>query len=770
MADRRGGCQHGAMSQAIASRSAWHVRWRRLGVGFGAGFGVLLLAVVIAFGICEALGWPFLAAPMQRWLGTALERTVSFSDDPKAEPKVSIHLLGGIELQAAYLRIGAPPWSTAPFMLLARDSRLSLGYADLWRAHRGAPLRIRSLRAARLDGQFERLADGRASWQFGKKTNLPDTSEQATRVPVFGRLQVDAGAITYRDALLAAEVDAKFSLVDGASLTTVASAAASAAASGAGPAAAAVAASAAPAGALAGTLAGGLTIAPGLQLKATGNYRKLPLKIEVQTSGVLAVLADDAAVRALPVRIDARVGRASLAFKGTATDALRLTALQGHFVVQGPSLAAVGDPIGVTLPTTGPFRTEGQLAKQGVVWNAVLEQMSIGSSHLAGAFTYDPRPALPLLSGRLTGSRLALADLGPAVGGAVKNQGSGVPAGKAATAGAAAPPVAAQRVNATPGRMLPDREFDLPSLRAMNANVLIAIDTVDLGSGLLEPLKPLRTHLVLADGVLTLREIDARTGQGRLNGMVQLDGRNAQALWTADVRWADVRLESWIHQVRSNDAPPYATGKLSGQARLAGQGKSTAAILGSLRGGMRMNLANGTISHLAVEAAGIDIAQGLGMLIKGDDSLKIQCTVADFVAEQGLLRPRALVLDTVDSTLWVDGSVSLATEAIDLRVVVAPKDFSPLALRTPIHLRGSFANPSVSLEKGKLGAKLGASALLALVNPFAALIPLLDFGDSADARRGADDCRALSKRIAATPNLPAPAPAARSRAPVRAAG
>ena len=746
------------MSQAIASPSDWHVRWRRL--GFGAGFGALLLAIVIAFVICEALGWPFLAAPMQRWLGTALERTVSFSDDPKAEPKVSIHLLGGIELQADYLRIGAPPWSTAPFMLLARDSQLTLGYADLWRAYRGEPLRVRSLRAARLDGQFERLADGRASWQFGKKTNVPDTAGQTTRLPGFGLLQVDAGAITYRDALLAAEVDAKFSLVDGASLPPSASSAgASGAAPGAGPAASAR-----------GVPTRTLAFAPGLQLKATGNYRKLPLKIDVQTSGVLPVLADDAAVRALPVTVDARIGRASLAFKGTATDALRLTALQGHFVVQGPSLAAVGDPIGVTLPTTGPFRTEGQLAKQGVVWNTVLEQMSIGSSRLAGAFTYDPRPALPLLSGRLTGSRLALADLGPAVGGAVKAKASGAAVGKGETVVVAAAPPAVQRVNVKPGRMLPDREFDLPALRAMNANVLISIDTVDLGSGLLEPLKPMRTHLVLADGVLSLRDIDARTGQGRLNGTVQLDGRNAQALWTADVRWADVRLESWIHQARSNNAPPYATGKLSGQARLAGQGKSTAAILGSLRGGVRMNLANGTISHLAVEAAGIDIAQGLGMLIKGDDSLKIQCTVADIVAEQGLLRPRALVLDTSDSTLWVDGSLSLATEAIDLRVVVAPKDFSPLALRTPIHLRGSFSNPSVSLEKGKLGAKLGASALLALVNPFAALIPLIDFGDSADAKRGADDCRALSKRIAATPNLPAPAPAGRSRAPVKGAG
>ena len=743
MAHRRGAGQHRWMSQGTVKPFRW--RW------LGAGFGSLVLVSVIAFGICEALGWPFLAAPMQRWLGTALARTVSLSEDPTAEPKVSIHLLGGIELKAPYIRIGAPAWSRAPFMMLARDSSLTLGYGDLWRARRGEVLRIRELRAARLDGQLERLADGRASWQFGVKTNVPDTAEKP-RTPVFGRLQVDAGGITYRDALLAAEVDAKFSLVEGTTLPV----AASGAASGAGS---AVAASAAPARTLA--------LAPGLQLKATGNYRKQPLYIDVQTTGVLPLFADDAAVRALPISINARIGRASLVFKGTATDALQLTALQGHFIVQGPSLAAVGDPIGVTLPTTGPFRTEGQLAKQGVVWNTVLDQVSIGSSRLAGAFTYDPRPRLPLLSGRLTGRRLALADLGPAVGGAVKNKASGSAAGNGATAVVLVAPAAVQRVNAIPGRMLPDREFDLPALRAMNANVLIVIDTVDLGSGLLEPLKPLHTHLVLTDGVLSLRDIDARTGQGRLNGNVQLDGRNAQALWTADVRWAGVRLESWIHQKRSANAPPYATGILSGQARVAGQGKSTAAILGSLRGAVRMNLANGTISHLAVEAAGLDIAQGLGVLIKGDDALKIQCTVADFVAEQGLLRPRALLLDTTDSTLWVDGSLSLASEVIDLRVVVAPKDFSPLALRTPIHLRGSFANPTVSLDKGKLGARLGASALLALVNPLAALIPLLDFGASDDAKRGADDCRAMSRRIAATPNLPAPGPAARSRIAVK---
>jgi uncharacterized protein involved in outer membrane biogenesis len=293
----------------------------------------------------------------------------------------------------------------------------------------------------------------------------------------------------------------------------------------------------------------------------------------------------------------------------------------------------------------------------------------------------------------------------------------------------------------------------------MDANVLIDIANLDLGSSILQPLKPLRTHLVLADGVLTLRDLEARTAQGRLYGMVQLDGRNAQALWTADLRFAGVRLESWVKQARADGAPPYVTGSLAGQARVAGQGKSTAAILGSLRGGVRMQISKGTISHLAVEAAGLDVAQAIGMLIKGDDSLPIDCTVVDLSAEQGLLKPRVFVLDTPDSTIWVDGSISLATEALDLRVVTTPRDFSPLALRTPVILRGTFANPSVSVEKGKLATRLGASALLALINPLAAVIPLMDIGDSADAKRGADACRALSQRIAAKPLLAAPASA-----------
>jgi uncharacterized protein involved in outer membrane biogenesis len=327
------------------------------------------------------------------------------------------------------------------------------------------------------------------------------------------------------------------------------------------------------------------------------------------------------------------------------------------------------------------------------------------------------------------------------------------PKGAAAAASAPAPAASAPASQTrTPtrgaGRVLPDRPFDLPSLRAMDANVLVDIDNLDLGSSLIEPLRPLRTHLVLENAVLTLRDIDARTGAGSLKGVVQLDGRDSLALWNADLRWNDVHLERWLRQERKEgDAPPYVTGRLIGQAKVVGQGKSTAAILGSLGGSVRMQLREGSISHLVVEAAGLDIAQALGVMIKGDDALPIDCAVADLAVEKGVLRPRVLVIDTSDSTVWSEGSLSLANEALDLRLLVSPKDFSPLALRTPVHVRGSFAEPAVSLEKGPLARRVGAAALLALLNPLAAVIPFFDAASSDDAQRGAQACQALAARL-----------------------
>ena len=251
--------------------------------------------------------------------------------------------------------------------------------------------------------------------------------------------------------------------------------------------------------------------------------------------------------------------------------------------------------------------------------------------------------------------------------------------------------------------------------------------------------------------MLTIADFVGVTAQGRLAGYLQLDGRGDKALWTADLRLIGVNLEQWLRLKRSGNAPPYLTGKLDALVKVKGSGRSTAEILGSLDGDIRMHLRDATISHLAVEAGGIDVAQALGMLVKGDESLPIQCNVADLDVAQGVAKPKVFVLNTRDSTIWIDGTVSLRDETLDLRAVVSPKDFSPLTLRTPVHVKGTFAEPKVSLELGKLAGKAGAAGLLALLNPLAAIIPFIDPGSKQDASQTDAECANLVRTSGVIP-------------------
>ncbi|MDO8969466.1 MAG: hypothetical protein Q7U74_02190, partial [Saprospiraceae bacterium] len=149
--------------------------------------------------------------------------------------------------------------------------------------------------------------------------------------------------------------------------------------------------------------------------------------------------------------------------------------------------------------------------------------------------------------------------------------------------------------------------------------------------------------------------------------------------------------------------------------------------------------------------AGLDVAESLGVFFKGDDALPVQCAVVDLQADNGLFTPRAMVLDTTDSTVWVEGSLSLATETLNLRAMSLPKDFSPLTLRTPVNITGQFSDPEVSLEKKPLGLKLAASVVLAIVNPLAAVIPLLDSGDTKEAKQRAAGCLSIMQKNTQAP-------------------
>lgn len=710
----------------------WRTRWVAAGL-------VAALALGIAAG--EIAGWPFLRQPLQ----DTVTRSTGVAVD--LQGRFRVHLLWRPRLDVEQLRIAAVDGFQVPYLLDAQGVGLAWRWTDLWRWRQGGDLRVQTLQAQGLKAHLVRAADGKATWQLGAAPRPADTDPKALPgLPRFGTLTVDNGHIVVRDRLLDVDLDVKVHGREGEAVQ------------------------------------GG---ASGYEANVTGRYRALPLKLEVRAGSTLPLLQHDPQPEAgtpwVSLRVEGSMGASKMLFDGRAAALLGASRLEGQLRFRGPSLAQVGEPLGITLPQTPPFDLQGQLMHDADVWRLKADRATIGSSRLAGDLRYDSGERPPRLSGKVTGPKLAFADLGPAIG-----------------ASKEAPQ--AEPLVATGGKkILPQRHFDVPSLKAMDADVQFAIDELDFGTTAMAPLRQLQTRVHLQAGVLRLEALQASVAGGQVKGLTQLDGNTDPARWQADLQFAGIDVAGWLRGLQADkegDAPPpratqtaalkkerqqarqggeqpvrsYLTGALSGDMQVRGAGRSTAEILGSLDGTALLALRDGTLSHLVTELLGVDIAQALGVLIRGDQPLPLRCAKLDLALQDGLVRPRLAVVDNQDSTVWITGQVNLRDESLALRAVTRPKDWSPLSLRSPITVSGSLGSPQVGIEGKRLaGRVLGAIALGAAAGPAAALLPLVERGEGRDN----DPClqRAAAPADGASGGASAPAtpPPAAAKKPARAA-
>ncbi len=663
-------------------RQTQRSRWRKAAWPLG-----ILAAVLAGLGLAEWAGWPFLRGPLERQLQQRLQREVRVGED------FSLRLLGSIRLATDRLRIGPPqdaqahPGLDGPLMDAA-GVRLEVPYATVRRlmdeSTRHDPMHIRVLRFERGELLLKRLADGRANWTFGPPK--PEAQASQFSLPRFDELVLASGRVVWNDAVTRSAMDAAVRTAEGEQ---------------------------------AGSAPGALVI------EGRGRHEDRPLEFRATSSGVLPLVARDESVR-VPVTIDIRAPDVRLTFEGTGTDLIGLHALDGQAMVKGVSLSRVGDAVGATLPTTSPFELHGRLGKAGEQWTLRDASLAVGDSRLGGDFRFDRSQRVPLLAGNLTGTRLVLADLLPAFG-------------------------AAREAPANPrlpaGRVLPQREFDVPSLRAMNADVKVRLQRVELGSLFARPLAPLQGDLRLQGGVLRLSNLLARAAGGEVQGGIGLDGMQSPPRWDADLRWAGIELDQWLSprnpKAASEGKPGYLGGRLGGHAKLQSRGDSTARMIGSLNGSIQAWIRNGSISHLVVEGAGIDIAEALGILVSGDERLPMHCAALKLQAGDGILVPEVGLVDTGDSTLFVTGTVSLVDERMDLKLITKPKDMSPVTLRSPVTVQGTFAAPKVGVDAKQLASKVGLAAVLAAIHPLASLVALFDPGD----KQGSGGCERTLRQL-----------------------
>jgi len=468
----------------------------------------------------------------------------------------------------------------------------------------------------------------------------------------------------------------------------------------------------------------------GVTFTAQGQYKGLALKASGSGGPVLAMRDEDIPYS---VKVDATVGHTRVRADGTVTSLLKFSAMDMRLALNGDNLDQLFPLLGIAFPATRAYATDGHLLRNGNTWRYEKFSGRIGDSDIAGALQIDTGGKRPALTANLTSKVLDIADLGPLIGAR--------PGSVEAAKQAAPPPSQAAAPTPAQARVLPDMPFKTDRWNSVDAEVTLNAQTIRRAKEL--PLENLTTHLSLRDAVLKLDPLSFGMAGGQLSAVISLDGRKNPIQARAQVRARKMLLARLFPTIDLNKT---SIGQVNGEFDLVGQGNSVRHMLASANGNVGLVVSNGEISKLMMEKVGLHLWEILELKMTGDKLVKLRCGVADFNVKQGNMHAEALVFDTEVTTIIGTGSINLAQETLDVTLNQKTKNTSPLALRAPIYIRGSFAAPDVQVDKGRMAARGLGAIVLGMINPLLAVIPLIDPGPGKDS-----DCRQLVRDAKALP-------------------
>jgi uncharacterized protein involved in outer membrane biogenesis len=443
----------------------------------------------------------------------------------------------------------------------------------------------------------------------------------------------------------------------------------------------------------------------GIGWTVKGTYNRFPVSGEGKLGGVLA-LQDTS--RPFPVQADVKAGDLRIALVGTVTDPAHLAAVDLRLWLQGTSLAHLYEMTGITLPETPPYATEGHLIGNFKPGGSVFRYENftgrVGGSDLNGTIVYMQRDTRPLLEGTLVSNLLQFKDLAPLIGAdsnaskAKRGETSRQPSGKA----------------------LPTEEFKTDRWKAIDADVKFTGRRIIKDPAV--PITDLYTHVVMTDGVLSLEPLKFGVAGGSLASDIHLDGSATPLKGRFSTEARHLKLKQLLPTVKTMQN---ALGEINGDAALSATGNSPAALAGTSNGEVKLLVTDGAISRVLMEAAGLNVANVVYEKLFGNRDVQINCAAGDFVVTNGVLDSRVFALDTQDAVINVDGTVSMKDETMDLGVHPHTKGFRVFSLRSPLYVKGTFKDPHVGVNAAALALRGGAMVGLGLINPFAALIPLI---------------------------------------------
>lgn len=585
----------------------------------------ILAAIVLGLVGMGAL----LAVPSERIADLAAERITSATGrEVRIGGSVRPTLWPSLGVRAEEVEIGNPPWVGEGPLIRARRLNVGVNWGALFSG------RVR-LERAQLDQPhivLIRDAEGRASWDMSRGPVAAGTQEDADAPPrgsngggVLGRLgfdraEINGGRVLFADRAAGTE----YVVEDLDARLSMPDPDGGAEAS------------------VSGTL-GGMRIRGGISVARIGSF--LTGTVE-EVDLTLAWTGGEAAFRGRAALSPAAEGRLEI----EATDLGPLLALAGQTPPDLPEglgrdrISAVGN---VTLASEGSLHLrDGDIRLDG--------------TRLLVSLDITQGPDRPGIRGTVRGGAVDLSALGE---------------GRAGQAGGDAAPAGGGWSRAP---------IDVGGLFAADAELAVALDTLDLGVATLDPVS-LRADLDRGRLVLDIGQIGAFGGD--VAGQFVVNGRGGLSA-RADLDFTGVRLAPLLEATTGYDRLE-GSGDVS--INLLGVGNDMATLLASLDGEGRFSFGPGAI-------LGFDLA---GMIRNFDASYRgegqrtvFDAVTAGFTVAGGVARNEDLRLDAPWGEVTGAGEADIGAQTVDYRVIpgVIRGEDGAAAISVPILITGPWSD------------------------------------------------------------------------------
>jgi uncharacterized protein involved in outer membrane biogenesis len=446
-------------------------------------------------------------------------------------------------------------------------------------------------------------------------------------------------------------------------------------------------------------------------VRGEGSINNEPFRLQIAGGALVSLTPDEP----YPFRLAVRAGQNEIKAAGRVLKPFDLGALELDVEAQGRDLAELYFLTRVALPNSPPFKVRAQLSRRGQQFAVRNIEGSFGGSDISGSIDLDASHKRPNVRAELVSHHLRLKDLTAVTG--------------ASAAGVAPTATSAGSSPRTAQQLFPDAHLQVERVRAMDADVHFRASAIEAGT---VPIKQMKAHARLEQGVLEVDAFEFDLQQGRFAGDLRLDARERVPDVRLDLRGRDIDLEQF--RARAAGGQPPLAGLMQLRAQIEGHGDSVHAVMQDADGTLTLVVPHGEVRSAFAELTGVDVAEGLGlMLSKADERAPVRCAVARFALKTGTAQAQNIVLDTQNVLITGRGQVYLGPERLDLTVQGRPKKLRLIRLKAPVEVKGRLLHPTFSLEAGHALKQGGiAVALGAVLTPLAAIIAFVDPGLAKD--------------------------------------